>query len=113
MEDGKDKAKFQNLWVGDSGATCHMICNHENLRKWKSVNEEVIVDRGGTLPMIKIRSLKLKFRDSKGEDSLVNFPKVKFVPKLKINLFRITLGIQEGWKVESFDKLLTVKKERK
>jgi hypothetical protein len=60
--------------------------------------------------MMKIRSLKVKFRNSQGEDSIVDFPKVKLVPKLKLNLFSMTLGIQEEWKVQSFDKLLSVKK---
>jgi hypothetical protein len=48
MEDEKDKAKFQTLWVGDSGATCHMVCNDQNLTNWKFVNEEVIVAGGRT-----------------------------------------------------------------
>jgi hypothetical protein len=87
-----------------------MVCNDQNLTNWKFVNEEVIVAGGGTLPVMKIGSLKVKFRNSKGEDSLVFLPKVKFVPNLKLNLFSITLGMPEGWKVEYFDKLLTVKK---
>jgi hypothetical protein len=79
--------------VGDSGATCHMVCNDSNLINWKSVNEEVIVAGGETLLMMKVGCLKVKF---KGKDSKVEFPKVKFVPKLKSNLFSMTLRMQEG-----------------
>jgi hypothetical protein len=96
--------------VGDSGATCLMICNDSNLINWKSMNEDVIVAGGGTLPVMKVGSLKVKFRNSKGKDSTVEFSKVKFVPKLKLNLLNMTLGMQEGWKVESFEKFLTVRK---
>jgi hypothetical protein len=46
----------------------------------------VIVVGGGALPVKKIGSLKEKFRNSKGEESTVLFQKVKFVPKLKLNL---------------------------
>jgi hypothetical protein len=81
-----------------------MVCNDQNLTNWKFVDGEVIVDGGGTLPVMKNGSLKVKFWNSKGEDPMVYLPKVKFVPKLKLNLFSITLGMQEGWKVESLDK---------
>jgi hypothetical protein len=95
--------------VGDSGATCHMVFNESNLINWKSVHEELIVVGGGTLLVMKIGSLKVKFRNFKGKDSTVEFPNVKFVPNLKLNIFSVTLRMQEGWKVESFDKLLRVR----
>jgi hypothetical protein len=44
---------------------------------------------------MKIGSLKVKLRNSQGEDSIVDFPNVKFAPKLKLNLFNMTLGMQE------------------
>jgi hypothetical protein len=27
LEEGEDRNEFKNLWVGDSGATCHMVCS--------------------------------------------------------------------------------------
>jgi hypothetical protein len=70
----------------------------------------VILAGDGALSGKKIGSLKVKFRNSKGEDSTVLFQKVKFVPKLKLKIFSITLDMQERWKVESFDNPRTVRK---
>jgi hypothetical protein len=64
LEEGDKNNKFNKLWVGNSGATCHMVCNNSNLINWKSVNEDVIVARGGTLLVMKIGNLKVKFRNS-------------------------------------------------
>jgi hypothetical protein len=84
LEEGEDRNEFKNLWVGDSRATCHIVCSDKNLINWKSVNEDVIVVGGGTLPVMKIGSLKVKFRNFQGEDSIVDFPKDKIRSKTQV-----------------------------
>ena len=49
--------------------------------------------------------MRVKFKNSRGNDATVTFEKVKFVPQLKLNLFSLALGMKDGWKVESIQEL--------
>ena len=56
-ESGDKEHNFGNLWVGDSGATCHMVCEDLHLIDWKWVEEEITVAGGGTLPVKRLEIL--------------------------------------------------------
>jgi hypothetical protein len=101
---------MKEIWVGDTVATCHMVCSDENLTNWRSVNQEVTVAGGSSLPVTKIGSLKTKFKNTMGKDADVFFEEVKYVLNLKFNLFSMTFGMRKGWKIESFNELLTIRK---
>jgi hypothetical protein len=74
------------------------------------VKQEVTVAGGSSLPVTKIGSLKVKFKNTMGKDFDVFFEEVNHVPDLKFNLFRMTFGMRKGWKIESFDESLTIRK---
>jgi hypothetical protein len=44
------------LWVGDTGATCHMICNDSGLFDYKRVTDELNVADGRALKVEKLGS---------------------------------------------------------
>ena len=35
----------QNIWIGDSGASCHMTCTTEGLFDWKEINSPVKIGK--------------------------------------------------------------------
>jgi hypothetical protein len=74
------------------------------------VKHKVTVARGSSLLVTKIGSLKIKFKNTMGKDSDFFFKEVKFVPHLKFNLFIITFRMRKGCKIESFEELLTIRK---
>jgi hypothetical protein len=102
----------RNLWVGDTGATCHMVCDDSKLFDFESINDEVVVGDGRPLRVEKIGKLKVHFANSSGELSEFIMDKVKFVPSLRMNLFSLVVGIKKGWKLESDgDKLILSKQD--
>jgi gag-polypeptide of LTR copia-type/Zinc knuckle len=108
--DENEKTKMTKYWVGYSGATCHMVCSNEKLIDWRSVDERITVAGGASLPVTKIAKIHLKLKNSRGKDAEVTLEDVKLVPNLRVNLFSLTLGMRKGWKLESFNELLTVRK---
>jgi hypothetical protein len=44
---------MKEIWVGDNGATCHVVCSDENLINWRPVKQEVTVAGGSSLPVTK------------------------------------------------------------
>jgi Zinc knuckle len=90
----------RNLWVGDTGAKCHMVCDDSNLFNYESVHDEVVVGDGRPLRVTKIGKLKVNFANSSGKSSDFIMEKVKFVPSLRMNLFSLVVGIKKGWKLE-------------
>jgi hypothetical protein len=60
----ESKEGLQNsyLWVGDTGATCHMIWNDTNLFDYETVNDEMIVGDGRPLNVTKIGKVNQQFK---------------------------------------------------
>ena len=52
--EGKGEPQNSNLWVVNSGATCHMVCNDMIVLYWKRVTDEVVVADGNPLFVEKI-----------------------------------------------------------
>jgi hypothetical protein len=109
--DENEETKMTKYWVGDSGATCHMVCSDEKLINYRSVDERITVAGGASLPLTKIGKIHLKLKNSRGKDAEVTLEDVKLVPNLRVNLLSLTLGMRKGWKLESFDEFLTVRKD--
>ena len=59
--EGENFEKTKNLWVGDSGATCHMVCKDETLINWVRSDEEVEAADAGSMKVEKISMIKKKF----------------------------------------------------
>ena len=64
MEDEAPK----NLWICDSGATCHMIGEDFGLKNIKKIENEVIVGDGRKLRSNKMGDLKVEFIQKEGKN---------------------------------------------
>ena len=105
--------KTRNLWVGDSGATHHIVCKDENLINWVQSDEEVEAADSGLMRVEKIGMIQYQFKDENREVSEVIIEDVKFIPNLRLNLFNIPLGMMKGWNVELKGTISKLKKEEK
>ena len=59
--EGPSSCFSSNLWVGDTGATCHMVCREEGLFDCISSNQNVLVGDGRALNVEKVGKLKVRF----------------------------------------------------
>jgi hypothetical protein len=81
---GTDDFKNKNLWICDTGASCHMTGSLEGLSNIKNIDQKVILGDGRDLKAEKIGDLRLKISNN---NSYVVLKDVKVVPDLKVNLF--------------------------
>jgi hypothetical protein len=88
-----------NLWIGDMGATSHMTCCKTGLFNVKPCNHSVLVGDGRSLKVVKVGKLKLVFEGKGQETTEVILEDVKFMPKLKVNLFNFTMAMKKGAKI--------------
>jgi hypothetical protein len=90
---------FKNIWIGDSGASCHCCNNEEGLFDQAGISEMITVGNGSTMKtenFVKLRNCVLQCYGRKFEITVEN---VKFVPGLLINLFRINKAQIKGFMI--------------
>ena len=93
----------KNLWIGDTGESCHMTNQWDGFYEvWEQnakaqfahASEEVKISKGGNW-----RGLQTEIHPSGThlkEQREINLNNVLFVPTLRHNLYSITQGIAEG-----------------
>ena len=89
-----------SLWLGDTGALCHMTNSPEGMLNQVKTNSGIVF---GSEQRLKIESIG----DKKGTVIQKNKARVpdrmknmKYVPQLYCNLFSITAALKEGNKLE-------------
>ena len=87
----------KDLWIGDSGASCHFINTDFGMFDWKRITEEIGVGGGNVAMATKEGSVKLKVIQRNGEKSFITLTNVKFIKNLQTNLFSITTALTKGW----------------
>ena len=111
---GSDQEMSQkDMWIGDSGATSHMVCHDVGMFGCKPSNQQVIVGDGRSVKVLKTGNLKVIFQKRKGEKNEVLLEDVKFIPSLKVNLFSILVALKKGATVRSEGTSLIIKKGQK
>jgi hypothetical protein len=88
----------ENIYIGDSRASCHMVHSDEGMYDVKSIKEKITIGNGQYIEALKIGKKKgmIKLNDGTLMNVLLN--NVKYVPNLApYNLFSITQAISSGW----------------
>ncbi len=91
----------KNLWIGDSGASCHFINTDFGMYNWKYIHEKIGVGNGNIAIATKEGSVKLQVFPKTGEKYVVTLHGVKFISNLQTNLFSITTALTRGWKLSN------------
>ena len=79
----------ENVWVADTGATCHMTGNDKGFVEWKDSNEQVIFGNGEILKVLKVGTWKGTVTNEDGSTQKITLKGTKYVPGLVNNLFAI------------------------
>jgi hypothetical protein len=87
----------KDIWIGDSGASCHNCNNDAALYDDAMISEEISVGNGNVMIATKIGKLRCEILQKNGESLVVTLHDVKFVPDLWINLFSIGKALKNGF----------------
>jgi hypothetical protein len=79
----------ENIWIGDSGASCYYCNSYEGLFDFRDVSERIKVGNEKTIEPTKIGSLRCNVEQVDGNIFQVLLQEVKFVPELWLNFFGI------------------------
>ena len=90
--------EFDNdIWIGDSGASCHYCNNDAALYDYTTICEDITVGNGNMMTATKMGKLRCQIIQKNGESLVVTLEDVKFVPDLWINLFSIGKALKNGF----------------
>jgi Reverse transcriptase (RNA-dependent DNA polymerase)/gag-polypeptide of LTR copia-type len=105
------KATSQN-WIGDSGASSHMIYSLDGVTSIGYINVDVKLGDGSIVKATKQGILKGKVQQIDGTSTIVQF-EVKYVPDLWCNLLSITTSIKNGSSLTNEESILVLTKNEK
>jgi hypothetical protein len=89
---------LENIFIGNSGASCHMVHSDEGMYDVKPIKEKITIGNGQYIKALKIGKKRgmIKLDDGTIMNIVLNY--VKYVPKPSpYNLFSITQAISSGW----------------
>jgi hypothetical protein len=95
--DGTDS----NIWIGDSGTSCHYCNSEEGLHDYTTILEERTVGNGNKMLAKKVGSLRCMVQQKNGE---------KFIRELWVNLFSISKTIKHGFNIGNEDVVMKLMK---
>jgi gag-polypeptide of LTR copia-type len=99
------------VWVGDSGATCHMTNSEEGLIDWKPIKQGVKMGNGDILEATRIGIMNIKYKDPDSKQEVFfELRGVKLVPGLCKKLFSVKAALREGAVLGSKGESMIVKK---
>jgi hypothetical protein len=103
--ESKEKVDHE-IWIGDSGASCHYCNDNEGLYDYKTTSEEITVGNGNVLIAKKVGKLRCGILQKNGEKLIVTLENVKYVPELWINLFGIGKALKYGFNLSNDGEII-------
>jgi hypothetical protein len=97
-------------WIGDTGATSHMINSTEWLDDVVDIDIKVELGNGSVVTATKMGNYHGTVVQVDGTTSPIVLTNVKYIPELKSNLLSITTAINHGWSLGSEGKVITLQK---
>jgi hypothetical protein len=77
----------KDLWIAETGASCHMTCNDIGMFNCIDINEDIKVGDGNYIKAIKMGSKRVSILQPNNVIKHFVINDVKYVPKLWVNLF--------------------------
>ena len=96
MASNTQNMKENNIWIGDTGASCHMTNSLEGLSDLKKASFEVTMGDGKSMITTQVGKWTGVAIQKDGKAKPITLNKVAYVPKLCVNLFSITQVMKLG-----------------
>ena len=101
-----------HYFIGDTGASCHMVHSDDGLFNAREINEPVTFGNGQTVMAVKIGDKRMILKQKDGIERCIILKNVKMIPKLApYNLFSITWALNRGFKLGNDGKQITLSKD--
>jgi hypothetical protein len=78
----KDELSDQNIWIGDSGATCHMTNQLDGMFDIEEIDQAIILGDGKKLKATKKGKIQVLVKVTNGKDIFFTLEEVKYVGEL-------------------------------
>jgi hypothetical protein len=100
----------KDLWIADSGASCHMTCNDDGMFDCNPVDDQIKIGDGTFIKAVKIGNKNVLVKQPDGVMAKVTVAHVKYVPGLWVNLFSLTQPLKQGWKLSNEGLIMKIMK---
>jgi len=90
-----------DVWIADSGATCHITKLSAGMYDVTELNESIEVADGNMIKVAKIGKLDVDIQQKNGKTVRATLQKVKFVPDSAFNLFDVMSTLNKGYKISN------------
>ena len=105
---GKEEA--EDIYLGDTGASSHMVKNEIGVFDVKKVEIPVQMGNGKKVICHKMGKKKLTVIPKDGEEFTITLEDVLIIPELWINLFSIGKALERDWQLSNKGKCLVLSK---
>ena len=99
LESAMKIAEEEDLWIGDSGASSHMMGSEEHVFNKKLISGSVRTANGAHMKMLCEGDINVDVITQNGDVTSGTF-RVKVIPELKQKLFSFTQAMLGGWSMQ-------------
>ena len=110
IKNPKHQFKYNNLWIGDSGASCHMTNTLDGMFDCTEIHSYVKIGNGTHLRAYKKGKKRLTITQVDGSTSDIILHDCQFVPDLWINLISIPICLQNHWNISNEGNTILLRK---
>jgi hypothetical protein len=100
-----------DVWILNSGASCHYSQSMEGLTDVKDVNESIKIGNGCAMRACKIGNLNCEVTQLDGRKFVVSLKNVKFVPRICSNLFSLNKALMNGFTLANDGVIVSLTKK--
>ena len=100
-----------NVWIGDTGASCHMTNSLDGMFNIRQISSNVQVGTGRTVTCTQIGDKRVTIRQQDGTSTFVVLQNVKYLPNFFTNLMSITTLLSNGWRISNEGLMITMSKD--
>ena len=100
-----------NMWIFDSGASCHYCQSMEGLTDVKDIDELIKIGNGEVMRACKTGNLNCEVTQLDGKKFVITLTNVKYVPEICANLFSLNKALKNGFKLSNSDIIVSLTKK--
>ena len=103
-------SKQSNIWIGDTGASCHMTYSLDGMSKLRPSNTTITIGDWKSITSQQVGTWQGYVTLSNGSQQKITLNDVSYVPELSSNLFSITKALSNKATLSSNGKRIEIRK---
>jgi hypothetical protein len=90
-----------NLWIADTGASCHMTCSPEEVFECVDIDEDIKLGDGKYIKATKVGHKQVTVHQPNVKQEMFVILDCKLVPDLWVNWFSVTSSLRRVWSISN------------